>query len=142
MIVNGAFKRIWTISETRSVPLIRSITDLLSITKPLRMNLLMQAINKCATLGSLVSTMNIRGDDPLPFNAPKVDGEALEAVVKSRERAATPTLGIDSASPRKQGHRKRASTSGQTSPGAAVEELEFTSSRRLEVAPLLRFHST
>jgi osomolarity two-component system sensor histidine kinase NIK1 len=54
------------------------------ITKPLRMNLLMQAINKSATLGSLVTSALVKSDDPLQLHSPQVDQAMQQDIEESR----------------------------------------------------------
>lgn len=109
------------------------------------MNLLMQAINKCATLGSLVTTMNVRGDDPLTLNTHKLDNNALDAIAKSRDLAGSPTSPDSKRMTPSKSHKKRPSTSSgiSSTPSTSLDNLEIpVAERNIEVPPLLRFHST
>lgn len=144
-IAKSAYKLIWMTSKTNPIRNSFLTTDPFSITKPLRMNLLMQAINKCATLGSLVTTMNVRGDDPLPLNSPKLNSEALKIIAMNQGTSNPPGSPKKTANstPRVKGHAKRPSTSGL--PMASEDkdaDLASSAERRLDVPPLLRFHST
>lgn len=120
------------------------------ITKPLKMNLLLQAINKCATLGNLVSVVNIKNDDPLEISSPKLTLDMLDAVKESRTMIDVKKISTElklRGSPHKKGHKSRPSTSGIPAP--KMSEPDFQTEANLEsggrassVPPLIRFHST
>ena len=101
------------------------------ITKPLKMNLLLQAVNKSATLGNLVTAVNIKNDDPITLNSPVLDKEVLQAVQESRESTKPPD--------RQKGHKVRSSISGMP---PATPRASEAPAERVPTPPLLRFHSS
>lgn len=102
-------------------------------------------------LGNLVTTMNVKSDDPLTLNSPQLDDSQKDAVAQSRlaEHSANPRqdTSVGSGLAKKKTHSKRPSTSGipseTTRLGSPTGEADPSgASRSVSVPPLLRFHST
>ncbi|ORY75765.1 histidine kinase osmosensor [Protomyces lactucae-debilis] len=103
------------------------------ITKPLRMNLLMQAINKSATLGSLVTSALVKNDDPLTLHSPKVDKAMQQDIESSRAMASNHSRSSSLAGSSTTNHLEFPTTQDKTSLPHANTEVDLPTCKRFGV---------